>query len=50
MTVLKVARPGSRSGELAAKFIATRLENYGMRGAGANGSYFQPVALVGVKA
>jgi Zn-dependent M28 family amino/carboxypeptidase len=42
--------PGSRSGELAAKFIATRLENYGMRGAGANGSFFQPVALVGVKA
>jgi Zn-dependent M28 family amino/carboxypeptidase len=42
--------PGSRSGELAAKFIATRLENYGMRGAGADGSFFQPVALVGVKA
>jgi hypothetical protein len=42
--------PGSRSGELAAKFIATRLENYGMRGAGVDGSFFQPVALVGVKA
>jgi Zn-dependent M28 family amino/carboxypeptidase len=42
--------PGSRSGELAAKFIANQLENYGLRGAGANGSFFQPVALVGVKA
>ena len=30
--------PGSRSGELAAKFIASRLENYGLRGAGANGN------------
>lgn len=42
--------PGSRSGELAAKFLANQLENYGLRGAGANGSFFQPVALVGVKA
>lgn len=42
--------PGSRGGELAAKFIASRLENYGLRGAGADGSFFQPVALVGVKA
>ncbi len=42
--------PGSRSGELAAKYLALQLEMYGLRGAGANGSFFQSVALVGVKA
>ncbi|MFN2530134.1 MAG: M28 family peptidase [Pyrinomonadaceae bacterium] len=41
---------GARGGDLAAKYIAVQLEALGLRGAGANGSYFQPVSLVGVKA
>ena len=42
--------PGSRGGELAAKYLAAQLEALGLRGAGAQGSFFQPVSLVGVKA
>jgi Zn-dependent M28 family amino/carboxypeptidase len=42
--------PGSRGGELAAKYLAAQLEAAGLRGAGANGSFFQPVSLVAVKA
>ncbi|MEP6903658.1 MAG: M28 family peptidase [Actinomycetota bacterium] len=41
--------PGSRGGELAAKYIANQLEMIGVK-PGNNGSYFQPVSLVGVKA
>src|SRR6185369_17173772 len=41
---------GARGGELAAKYIASQLEGVGIRGAEKNGSFFQPVALVGVKA
>ncbi|CAN5233027.1 M28 family metallopeptidase [soil metagenome] len=41
--------PGSRGGELAAKYIATQLEMLGVKPAN-NGSYFQPVSLVAVKA
>jgi Zn-dependent M28 family amino/carboxypeptidase len=41
--------PGSRGGELSAKYIAHRLEMAGIR-PGNNGSYFQPVSLVAVKA
>jgi Zn-dependent M28 family amino/carboxypeptidase len=41
---------GARGGELAAKYIAAQLEALGVQGAGENGSYFQPVSLVGVKA
>src|ERR1043166_8017612 len=41
---------GARGGELAAKYIASELEALGAKGAGANGSFFQPVSLVGVKA
>ena len=40
--------PGSRGGELAAKYIANRLELAGIK-PGNNGSYFQPVSLVGLK-
>lgn len=39
--------PGSRGGELAAKYIAHRLELAGIK-PGNNGSYFQPVSLVGL--
>lgn len=42
--------PGTRGGDLAAKYIAAQMEVLGLKGAGANGSYFQPVSLVGVKA
>jgi Zn-dependent M28 family amino/carboxypeptidase len=41
--------PGSRGGELAAKYIANQLEMIGVK-PGNNGSYFQPVSLVSVKA
>ena len=41
---------GARGGELAAKYIASQLEAIGAKGAGENGSFFQPVSLVGVKA
>ena len=41
--------PGSRGGELAAKFIAMQLQMLGVKPAN-NGSYFQPVSLVAVKA
>ncbi|HEX9960465.1 MAG TPA: M28 family metallopeptidase, partial [Pyrinomonadaceae bacterium] len=41
--------PGSRGGELAAKYIANQLQQLGIK-PGNNGSYFQPVSLVAVKA
>ena len=41
--------PGSRGGELAAKYIANQLEMIGIK-PGNKGSYFQPVSLVAVKA
>jgi Zn-dependent M28 family amino/carboxypeptidase len=41
---------GARGGEIAAKYIAAQLEALGAKGAGENGSFFQPVSLVGVKA
>src|ERR1041385_3089133 len=41
---------GARGGEIAAKYIAAQLEALGAKGAGAGGSFFQPVSLVGVKA
>ncbi|MGA9995245.1 MAG: hypothetical protein WBP93_07525, partial [Pyrinomonadaceae bacterium] len=39
---------GARGGEIAAKYIAEQFESLGLRGAGEKGSFFQPVALVGV--
>lgn len=41
---------GARGGEIAANYIAAQMEAIGLKGAGANGGYFQPVSLVGVKA
>ncbi len=41
--------PGSRGGELAANYIAMQLERFGIKPAN-NGSYFQPVNLIAVKA
>ncbi len=40
--------PGTRTGELAAKYIANQLQNIGIKPAN-HGSYFQPVSLVAVK-
>jgi Zn-dependent M28 family amino/carboxypeptidase len=41
---------GARGGELAANYIAAQMEAMGLKGAGTDGSFFQPVSLVGVKA
>ncbi|MBA2733550.1 MAG: M28 family peptidase [Acidobacteria bacterium] len=41
---------GAPGGELGAKYIAAQLEAMGLKGAGKDGSFFQPVSLVGVKA
>jgi Zn-dependent M28 family amino/carboxypeptidase len=41
---------GARGGEIAAGYIAAQMEALGLKGAGTNGSFFQPVSLVGVKA
>ncbi len=41
---------GAKGGELAAQYIAAQLKALGLRGAGASGSFFQPVSLFGVKA
>ena len=41
---------GARGGELAALYIAQQFEAMGLKGAGAKGSFWQPVSLVGVKA
>jgi Zn-dependent M28 family amino/carboxypeptidase len=40
---------GARGGELAALYIADQFEGMGLKGAGAKGSFWQPVSLVGVK-
>ncbi|CDM65305.1 M28 family peptidase [Pyrinomonas methylaliphatogenes] len=48
--LLEGRAPGTRGGELAAKYIAAQFEAMGLQPAGVNGSYFQPVRLVGVKA
>lgn len=41
---------GARGGETATRYLATQLEALGLKGAGPNGSFYQPVSLVGVKA
>ena len=41
---------GARGGEIAAQYLASELEAMGLKGAGPNGSFFQQVSLVGVKA
>ena len=41
---------GARGGEIAANYIAAQMEALGLKGAGRQGSFFQPVSLVGVKA
>src|SRR2546427_9782186 len=41
---------GARGGELAALYAAEQFEGMGLKGAGKNGRFWQPVSLVGVKA
>ena len=46
--LLEGRAPATRGGRLAAEYIAAQFQALGLRPAGANGSYFQPVALVGM--
>src|SRR5258705_11683110 len=48
--VLEGRGTGSRGGEIATKYIASEFEKMGLKGAGLNGNFFQPVSFVGVKA
>ncbi len=41
---------GARGGELAALYVAEQFEALGLKGAGGQGSFWQPVSLFGVKA
>ena len=41
---------GQKGGDAAAKWIAEQFKSYGLKPAGANGSYFQDVPMVGVRA
>src|SRR2546423_8863621 len=41
---------GAKGGETAALYIAEQFEAMGLKGAGPNGSFWQQVSLVGVKA
>jgi Zn-dependent M28 family amino/carboxypeptidase len=46
--LLEGRAPATRGGELAVKYIAAQFEAVGLEPAGADGSYYQPVALVGM--
>src|SRR5213596_3355583 len=46
--LLEGRAPATRGGRLAAKYIAAQFEAMGLEPAGPDGSYFQPVALVGM--
>jgi Zn-dependent M28 family amino/carboxypeptidase len=46
--LLEGRAPGTRGGDLAARYIAAQFQAMGLEGAGPGGSYFQPVALVGL--
>jgi len=46
--LLEGRAPATRGGRLAADYIAAQFQAMGLQPAGENGSYFQPVALVGM--
>ena len=46
--LLEGRAPATRGGDLAVKYIAAQFEALGLEPAGPDGSYFQPVALVGM--
>src|SRR5258708_39735255 len=48
--LLEGRAPATRGGRLAAEYIAAQFQALGLEPAGANGTYFQPVALVGMTA
>ena len=43
---LEGREPGTRGGELAAKYIATQFERLGLEPAGDSGTYFQRVPII----
>src|SRR6266513_4541774 len=46
--LLEGRAPATSGGRLAAEYIAAQFQALGLEPAGANGTYFQPVALVGM--
>jgi Zn-dependent M28 family amino/carboxypeptidase len=48
--LLEGRAPATRGGRVAAEYIAAQFRALGLEPAGANGTYFQPVALVGMTA
>ena len=46
--LLEGRAPATRGGRLAARYVAAQFQALGLEPAGAEGSYFQPVALVGM--
>ena len=46
--LLEGRAPGTRGGRLAAQYVAAQFQALGLAPAGPDGSYFQPVALVGL--
>lgn len=46
--LLEGRAPATRGGKLATEYIAAQFQALGLQPAGPNGSYFQPVALVGM--
>src|SRR3989440_12415634 len=46
--LLEGRAPATRGGRLAAEYIAAQFRSLGLEPAGANGTYFQPVRLVGM--
>jgi Zn-dependent M28 family amino/carboxypeptidase len=46
--LLEGRAPATRGGRIAAEYIAAQFQALGLEPAGANGTYFQPVALVGM--
>lgn len=46
--LLEGRSPGSRGGELAARYIASQFEAYGLIPAGENDTYFQPFSMIGI--
>jgi len=48
--LLEGRAPATRGGELAARYIAAQFQAIGLRPAGPNDSYYQPVTLIGMTA
>src|SRR5213075_344572 len=46
--LLEGRAPATRGGRLATEYIATQFQALGLQPAGVNGTYFQPVNLVGM--